>query len=417
MAISPETLGKRLREVRTNRGITQEQAAEAIGVPRTAIVHFEAGNRVPSTLQLAKLAEFYKQPIWDFFSEGPIPETAREQALVSLRVAEAFQNHPRLEQEVSRCIDLCQEAVALEELLGKKQRTAPPRYTLAEPRSRAEAANQGAQVAGEERRRLGLADVPIHALAELLSNEGVWVAGAELPDEMSGLFLQEARIGMVILVNQGHARPRKRSSYAHEYGHALMDRNRAAIVSTSGNSRELSETRANSFAAAFLMPEGGVRSYLANLEKGLNVRQTQAIYDVAGRQGSETEVRAMPGSQKIVYQDAASLARYFGVSYQAAVFRLRDLGVINQGEREALLEQEALGNRYLKVLKFEDAVDSGQYAAEGQREERELISRVAYLAIEAFRREEITGQRVFELAEKLQLDGQELLDLAEAARR
>jgi Zn-dependent peptidase ImmA (M78 family) len=234
---------------------------------------------------------------------------------------------------------------------------------------------------------------------------------------MSGLFLQEARIGMVILVNQGHARPRKRFSYAHEYGHALMDRNRAAIVSTSGNSRELSETRANSFAAAFLMPEGGVRSYLANLEKGLNVRQTQAIYDVAGRQGSETEVRAMPGSQKIVYQDAASLARYFGVSYQAAVFRLRDLGVINQGEREALLEQEALGNRYLKVLKFEDAVDSGQYAAEGQREERELISRVAYLAIEAFRREEITGQRVFELAEKLQLDGQELLDLAEAARR
>ena len=62
--------------------------------------------------------------------------------------------------------------------------------------------------------------------------------------------------------------PRKRFSYAHEYAHAILDRNMNAIVSTNDNSHELIEKRANAFAAAFLMPQAGVHWFLGLLDKG-----------------------------------------------------------------------------------------------------------------------------------------------------
>jgi hypothetical protein len=198
-----------------------------------------------------------------------------------------------------------------------------------------------------------------------------------------------------------------------------MDQNRSAIVSTHQNARDFGETRANSFAAAFLMPDGGVRSFLSSLDKGSTVRQTQVVYNNAGRQGSEAQTRAETGSQKITYQDAASLSRYFGASYQAAVYRLQDLGVINQTQKQALLDQETLGNEYLGLLRFTGAIDNGQISDDdsGPHQDLELIERIVYLAIEAFRREEITSQRLLDLADKLDVSGSKLVELAEAARQ
>jgi Zn-dependent peptidase ImmA (M78 family) len=222
---------------------------------------------------------------------------------------------------------------------------------------------------------------------------------------------------LVILVNHDHARPRKRFSFAHEYAHALLDRNRVAIVSTRENAKDRSETRANAFAAAFLMPEGGVRSYLASVDKGLPSRQTQLVYDLADNGGFEACGRSAPGSQTIAYQDVASLARYFGVSYQAAAFRLQALGVVNQTERESLIEQEELGNRYLRMLNFRQAIDSP--GADDEREDhqnKELVSQVAYLAIEAFRRNEVSKGRLLELSKKLDIPGKELLALAHGSQ-
>jgi Zn-dependent peptidase ImmA (M78 family) len=269
-------------------------------------------------------------------------------------------------------------------------------------------------VAAEERKRLGLGDAPIHALADLLSNQGVWVASVDLPNDMSGMFLRHTSLGMVILVNHNHPRPRKRFSYAHEYAHALMDRNRPAIISTRENSKDRSETRANAFAAGLLMPEAGVRSFLTSLDKGQPSRQSQLVYDLAGDGGFEATGRTAPGSQKIVYQDVASLARYFGVSYQASVFRLQALSLVSQSEREALIEQEELGNSYLRLLHFRQAIDTPEEGPDKDAgQNQELVSQVVYLAIEAFRREEISKGRLLDLSKKLQVPGKELLVLAQ----
>ena len=69
MALDPITLGRRLREARENRRLTQEQAAQAIGISRTALVHIEAGKRSLSTLELSELAKLYHRSVADFFAE------------------------------------------------------------------------------------------------------------------------------------------------------------------------------------------------------------------------------------------------------------------------------------------------------------------------------------------------------------
>ena len=76
--------------------------------------------------------------------------------------------------------------------------------------------------------------------------------------------VQHHSIGLGILVNAAHSRARKRFSYAHEFAHALMDREAEITVSSAENASQLIEKRANAFAAAFLMPRGGIAEALRN---------------------------------------------------------------------------------------------------------------------------------------------------------
>ena len=66
-----EELGRRLRIAREARGLSQQAVADALGLARTAITQMEAGNRSVSTLELAKLAGLYLQPVSSFLPGGP----------------------------------------------------------------------------------------------------------------------------------------------------------------------------------------------------------------------------------------------------------------------------------------------------------------------------------------------------------
>jgi Zn-dependent peptidase ImmA (M78 family)/DNA-binding XRE family transcriptional regulator len=407
MPLDLMSVGKRLREARQNCGLTQEHAAQAIGLPRTALVHIENGSRGVSMLQLSTLADLYRVPVVNFLSD----ENA-EDVLVALRVSASFRDDPNLETAIARCVEICREGVELTGILGKKGRTSPPLYDLPEPNTPAEAVRQGTQVAEEERKRVGAGDAPIHMLSDFLTSQGIWPCQLGLPDQMSGLFLHHESIGIVIIVNEHHGRPRKRFSYMHEYAHALMDRRRTAMVSTNDNSRERSETRANAFSASFLMPERGVRSYLATLDKGAPSRHTLFVYDVAAGERIVAQERMTPGAQEITYQDVASLARYFGASYHAAVYRLQSLGIINGSERDLLLERTEFANKFLKVLQYSQFDDEHQVVlgTVGQ----ELTRQVIHLAMEAFRRGLITPSRLDELAHKINVSTSLLRALVEA---
>lgn len=59
-----QTLHTILRRARQHAGITQEQAAQKLGVRRSTIGNYEHGRSVPNIISLYKLCEFYRL---DFF--------------------------------------------------------------------------------------------------------------------------------------------------------------------------------------------------------------------------------------------------------------------------------------------------------------------------------------------------------------
>ena len=52
-------LGKRILALRTERGLTQEEAAEKLGVSNKAFSKWETGANLPDVPTVAKLAEFF----------------------------------------------------------------------------------------------------------------------------------------------------------------------------------------------------------------------------------------------------------------------------------------------------------------------------------------------------------------------
>lgn len=406
-------LSRRLRDARLARGLSQQAVAEIVGVPRTAITQIEAGNRSVSTVELAKMASYYRCPV-EFFLSSTRED---EDILVALhRVAPGLEADSEVRDQVDRCVALCREGVTLESLLGWDRRSGPPPRDPRAPRSTGEAVTQAERVAEEERLRLNVGHGPLLDISGLIRSQGIWASGIDLPDHMSGLFLRHPSIGMAILVNASHPHGRKRFSFAHEYAHALFDRDRTISISSTDNSSDQVEKRANAFAAAFLLPRNGVGEILQRLDKGFRGRLGNLIYDAARDGSVEAESRSSTNAQRITYRDVAVLADRFGVSYQASVYRLRSLSHVSKVECDDLLEREELGREYLRVLGLREEHDEAARATHKRIRYRELRSEVTSLAIEAYCREEISRGRLLELSGLLGTDGRELLELGETLR-
>ena len=59
-------LGEKLRQAREYVGYSQDEVANFLRVPRTAITNMESGQRKVDALELKRLAELYRQPVTHF---------------------------------------------------------------------------------------------------------------------------------------------------------------------------------------------------------------------------------------------------------------------------------------------------------------------------------------------------------------
>lgn len=57
----------RIRIERAEKGVTQQQLAEAVGVSRQTIVAIEKNKFLPSTLLALKIARFFSRPVESVF--------------------------------------------------------------------------------------------------------------------------------------------------------------------------------------------------------------------------------------------------------------------------------------------------------------------------------------------------------------
>jgi hypothetical protein len=130
----------------------------------------------------------------------------------------------------------------------------------------------------------------------------------------------------------------------------------------------------------------------------------------------EAEERPAPGSQQITYQDVAALAGYFDVSYPAALYRLNDLNFVNRQEKANLLDKQNLSERFSQtVIRDFDDSDERDETQRREKPDRELVSQIVRLAVEAYRREEITKGWLREKSDILNIPADVLIELAEAA--
>ncbi len=64
-------VGQRLRSARETLGLTQEDVASALGIPRTSVISMEAGKRKVTALELRRLARLYRRSVAWILGEEP----------------------------------------------------------------------------------------------------------------------------------------------------------------------------------------------------------------------------------------------------------------------------------------------------------------------------------------------------------
>lgn len=321
MAISRTELAGRLRQAREQVGLTQADAAAAMELHRPAISEIEAGRRAVSSEELFRFARLYATTVTSLLAE-PMP-AATDIARVLFRKDGI--EMPRVRLATQRFMERCRAVRELERLLNlpgvPDER---PTYRFGALAGKPDAIRQGNRVAEDERRRLDLGREPIRDPLALLEAQGVLIGeldGLEDEDRIDGVFFELEGVGACVGVN-----PRKddftgfRMAFtaAHECAHWLLrDVTIEQFTFEDRRGDELHEVRANTFAAAFLMPEGGLRSYFESA--GLLVAGAIRHLDRADI------VRAMD---------------HFGVSRTALLWRLQNCRLLTEEQAAALRVDE-----------------------------------------------------------------------------
>ena len=67
-----QRLAEKLRLAREERGLSQEEVAAKLGIPRPAVSQMERGHRRVEALELARLAKLYQRSLSFFAEEEPV---------------------------------------------------------------------------------------------------------------------------------------------------------------------------------------------------------------------------------------------------------------------------------------------------------------------------------------------------------
>jgi Zn-dependent peptidase ImmA (M78 family)/DNA-binding XRE family transcriptional regulator len=367
--IMPVEAGERLRIAREGAKITQAAAANAIGVARTTIVAIEQGERRARINELQQLAKLYNTSV----------NAILRQESVHVDLAPRFRKVVGSDDAAADAAELLAELakaeVELENLLGvKRVRNYPPERPLL----KGDVRTQAEQDATELRQRLGLGIGPVSDIVTLLEMElGIRVYIRRFDGRISGVFAYDDTLGPCILLNANHPRERRTQSAGHETGHFISTRRQPEILHNdeAENSRE--ERYANAFARAFLTPARAVM---------------QKFQEITA------------GSDRMTRRHVIVLAHFFGVSREAMVRRLEELGSVKPGTWDWFQANGGITDEQSRQV-LGDLSPRDGYKAEA---DRPTTLRLNLLASEAHRQGLLSeGQ----LARLLHLDRIELRDV------
>lgn len=363
-------VGARLRSAREAAGLTQTDVATDLRVARTTLVAMEQGRRRVRTNELQHLARLYRTSV----------NALLRREAVHVDLVHRFRklwtaSDESIEQAACLMNDLVRAEVELENLLGvTRTRNYPPARPLLPGDVRLQAENDAIEL----RQWLGLAMVPVRDVMSLLELDvGVRLYVRPLDSRISGLFAYDDDVGACILLNANHPPARRAQTAAHELGHLTSRRQTPDVCRSDRENDSREERYANAFGRAFLTP---ARTVAVKFE------------DVTA------------GASHFTRRHVILLAHVFGVSREAMVRRLEEIGLVKRGTWDWFESNGRITDEQARQ------VLGGQLAAdtEGGNARRPVSHRLGLLAAEAHRRELLSeGQ----LARLLGLDRVELRDI------
>ena len=372
-SIDAVDVGVRLRGAREAAGLTQTDAAADLRVARTTLVAMEQGRRRVRIDEVQHLARLY----------GTSVNAVLRREAVHVDLVPRFRKLPTANDEAAEraarlLTDLVRAEVELENLLGiTRTRNYPPARPLLPGDVRLQAESD----ATELRQWLGLGLRPVRDVMSLLELEiGVRLYVRPLDSRVSGLFAYDDGVGACILLNAGHPRERQAQTAIHELAH-LTSRRQTPDVCFDRQDDSREERYANAFGRAFLTPARTV---------------TVRFQDVTA------------GASRFTRRHVILLAHAFGVSREAMVRRLEEIGLVKRGTWDWFEANGGITNEQASQVLGEPGT-----ANPDTPDARCRVSfRLGLLAAEAHRRELLSeGQ----LARLLRLDRVELRKVLDAA--
>ncbi len=359
LSIRPEALGARLKNARTLAKLTQEAAAQVVGMARTTVVAIEAGRRPITPSELRAFAGLYHIPESDLLAESRQP----------LDMEVKFRSQTTGPQEADELAVMLQlnklaaSAIEIETLVRSPHPHLdfpPLTFDRDSPLDQ-----QAEDAALSLRQRLGIGLGPIQDLNALIESDlGLRVFERPLPSRVSGATAFDETFGGFVLVNAKHPLARRRLTAAHEICHPLLRKLGPAVLLEGDRFDDKEDKFCDAFARAFLMPAVSVRKKVA-------------------------ELKSLAGDFAV--RHLLMMAIYFNVSIEAMVRRLEGLGLVDRGLFESLREQ-GLGSKHLEAVRKEMGNDANA---------ARFTPRLLLLAGVAFDRELLSEQQI---AHKLDLD-------------
>jgi Zn-dependent peptidase ImmA (M78 family)/DNA-binding XRE family transcriptional regulator len=309
-----------LRSGRERAGLSQQAAAEAVGINGTLLGCYEAGRRQPPLGVAAALARLYGTSIEALAAgeEGDEPGTGVSGILLRAaprELAERARAGLRLfELRLAEYVELAREMNTA--LAGPGSSPLAPARTVG--------AKEAAWAARELRRHLNLGS---GALADPFGvlDEQVLAWRLPLGEDLDGFFYNHPKAGFCVAVNSEMTLGRQVFTLAHELAHAcLHSKDHTAVVCMPGGDRGR-ERFADAFAGEFLVPGDELRRVTGELSVFSELANPALI---------------------------VHLQRRFGVSFAILRLRLLQEKLITAGEYDALAETSP--SRLAQALGYPD---------------------------------------------------------------
>lgn len=411
MPVAKPQLNRYLRELRRRAGLRQAEVAAALGISRPAVAQIEAGKRDVSAAELEKLGKLFDMSPTALLAERPANGSEGDELLAALLDTHPeLAAHPHCRERLDELVQLARALTDIERRVGVDV-YAPGTHGLhvPAPATRWEAVHQGYAAAEEERRRLDLGSAPIRDMAETLATVRIRASKLDLPHPVAAVFFYGPDCGPLVVVNGNTDLAERRFWWAHQFAHALFDRDAATVVCSPESCERLHEIRANAFAARLLVPAHGLQRFLRSIGRDTVAKsasgEVDVLSDVAAVAANDSRVRvsgkSRRGASVINPFELSQAAHYFGVSRSLMAHVLCDFRFLSDDQRDRLTEAPGRrsSDRAGRAL--------GLTADSLENELDPFVSRLVALTAAARHRELLDVEAAERIADLLRLDGDE----------